>query len=186
MAETVAYATLEIFPATSDCTDSCYPDGSSIISNLEYPTLLYHPASMDPVTLIGPVEGSFSLTVQCGSVTKRLNNIAGQLKYAKLTVSTMVQNLDIMQLAWDRIRAWSKDFMLPDNDAFTQRLERFLETGSLVLDALDEDLRSYDVSSMNFTRLSRLVWNETLLQGHQSGIRNQAQSMSLLLQAIQL
>ena len=97
----------------------------------------------------------------------------------------MVQNLDIMQLAWDRIGVWSKDVISTD-DTFTQRLNRFLETGALVLDALEEDLQSYDASNMTFSQRSRLVWNETTLQGHQTRIRDQAQSMSLLLQAIQL
>ena len=141
---------------------------------------------MDPVTLVGIVEGSISLAVQCGSVAKSLNNLAGQYKYAKLTISTMIQNLDIVQVAWERIGVWSKTSLPTDDDGFTQRLERFLETGFLVLDALEEDLRSYNVSRMTFRQRSRLVWNESILQGHQSRIRDQAQSMSLLLQAIQL
>lgn len=141
---------------------------------------------MDPVSIVGLVEGSVSLAVQCGSVAKILNNIAGQYKYAKLTISTMVQNLDIMQLAWDRIGVWSNDGISADDENFTQRLKRFLETGTLVLDALEEDLLSYDVSNMTFSQRSRLVWNETILQGHQTRIRDQAQSMCLLLQAVQL
>ena len=142
---------------------------------------------MEPVTIVGLVEGSISLAIQCGSVAKSLNSLAGQYKHANLTISTMVQNLDIMQLTWDRIGAWSKNYMpTDDDDGFTQRLRRFLETGSLVLDALEEDLRSYDVSNVTFTQRSRLVWNESVLQGHQNRIRDQAQSMSLLLQAIQL
>lgn len=142
---------------------------------------------MDPVTIVGLVEGSISLALQCGSVAKSLNNLTGQYRYAKLTISTMVQNLDIMQLAWDRIGAWSKNYRPAENDGFTQRLERFLETGSLVLDALEEDLKSYDVSDMKtFTQRARLVWNENILEGHQNRIRDQAQSMTLLLQAIQL
>ena len=140
---------------------------------------------MDPVTLVGIVEGSISLAVQCGSVAKSLNSLAGQYKHAKLTISTMIQNLDIMQVAWERIGVWSKTSM-PIDDGFTQRLERFLETGCLVLNALEEDLRSYNVSRMTFRQRSRLVWNENILQGHQNRIRDQAQSMSLLLQAVQL
>lgn len=141
---------------------------------------------MDPVSIVGLVEGSISLAVQCGSVAKSLNNLAGQYKYAKLTISTMVQNLDIMQLAWDRIVLWSKDGMSTDDDTFTQRLNRFLETGALVLDALEEELQSYDISNITFSQRSRLVWNDTIMQGHQTRIRDQAQSMCLLLQAIQL
>ncbi len=141
---------------------------------------------MDPITIVGIVEGSISLAVQCGSVAKSLNNVAGQYKYAKLTISTMVQNLDIMQLAWNRIGTWYKDYMPIGHDGVRQRLERFLETGSLVLNALEEDLQSYNVSNMTFSQRSRLIWNENTLQGHQNRIRDQAQSMSLLLQAIQL
>ena len=141
---------------------------------------------MDPVTIIGLVEGSISLAVQCGSVVKSLNNIAGQYKHAKLTLSTMVQNLDIMQIAWDRISVWSNDYMFTDNDGLMGRLERFLETGFWVLNALKEDLKSYDSSKLTFRRRSRLVWNEGTLQAHQIRIRDQAQSMGLLLQAVQL
>ena len=140
---------------------------------------------MDPVTIVGIVEGSISLAVQCGSVAKSLNSVAGQYKYAKLTISTMIQSLDIMQVAWERISAWSKT-MPTDDDELSQRLERFLETGFLVLDALEEDLQSYDVSRMTFRQRSRLVWNENILQGHQNRIRDQAQSLSLFLQVIQL
>ena len=141
---------------------------------------------MDPVSIVGLVEGSISLAVQCGSVAKSLNNLAGQYKYAKLTISTMVQNLDIMQFAWDRIGVWSEDGISTADDTFTQRLKKFLATGTLVLDTLEEDLQSYDVSNMTFSQRSRIVWNETILQGHQTRIRDQAQSMCLLLQAIQL
>ena len=144
------------------------------------------PRVMDPVTIIGLVEGSISLAVQCGSVAKSLNNIAGQYKYAKLTLSTMMQNLDIMQLAWDRIAVWSKDQVFTDDDSLKDRLERFLETGFMVLDALEEDLKSYDAFKVTRHQRSRLVWNESTLQAHQTRIRDQAQSMSLLLQAVQL
>lgn len=142
---------------------------------------------MDPVTVVGIVEGSIRLAVKCGSVAKSLNCLAGQYKFAKLTISTMVQNLDIMKFAWDRIEVWSKDFMpMDDDDALTRRLERFLETGSFVLDALEEDLESYDVSRMSFAQRSRLVWNENIFQAHQNRVRDQTQSMGLLLQALQL
>ena len=153
---------------------------------MRHPRLIESILAMDPVTIIGLVEGSISLAVQCGSVAKSLNNIAGQYKHAKLTLSTMVQNLDIMQLAWDRIAVWSKDHVFTDNESLEDRLERFLETGFLVLDALEEDLRSYNASKSTFRQRSRLLWNEGTLQAHQTRIRDQAQSMTLLLQAVQL
>ena len=142
---------------------------------------------MDPVTIVGLVQGSITLAAKCGSAVRSLNNVAGQYKYAKLTISSMVQNLDIMQFAWDRTGTWLKDDYMPtDEDDFAQRLERFLEAGSLVMDALEEDLRSYDISNLTFAQRSRLVFNENIFQGHQNRIRDQAQTMGLLLQAIQL
>ena len=141
---------------------------------------------MDPVTIIGLVEGSISLTLQCGSVAKSLNNIAGQYKYAKLDLSTMVQNLDIMQIAWDRIAVWSKTHVFTDDDSLKGRLERFLETGFLVLKALEEDLSSYNASKLTFHQRSRLMWNHGTLEAHRTRIRDQAQSISLFLQAVQL
>ena len=141
---------------------------------------------MDPVTIVGLVEGSIGLVVKCGSVTKSLNSIVGQYKHAPLTLSSMVENLNMMQCAWDRIRVWSKDYAFTDNDGLMSRLERFLETGLLVLDALEKDLKRYDSSKLTFRQRSRLLWNESTLQAHQTRIRDQAQSMGLLLQAVQL
>lgn len=107
---------------------------------------------MDPVSNMGIVEGPISLAVQCGGVAKKLNTLAGQYKHAKLTPSTMVQNLNIMQYAWDQIGNWSKGYMPSDDEGFAQRLK--LETGSLVL---KEDLQSYDSSKNSFGQRSRLV-----------------------------
>ena len=79
---------------------------------------------------------------------------------------------------------------MPDQDAvqngLVERLERFLETGALVMKALDEDISTYNLDDLNFTQRSRLIWNEKVLQNHRNRLRDQATSMTLLLQAIQL
>ena len=125
---------------------------------------------MDPISIASLIEGSVSLAVQCGSVAKSLNSIAGNYKYAKLTISTMVQNLDIIQLAWNRIGMWSKSYSSnedPEGEDFILRLEIFLETGKLVMDTLEEELLAYDVNHLGFKQRSKLVWNEDILQSHQ-------------------
>ena len=78
---------------------------------------------MDPVSIVGLVEGSLSLAVQCGSVAKSLNTLAGQYKYAQLTISTMVQNLDIMHL-YVRGKLW-------EGSAFS-RAECLTKTSTIV------------------------------------------------------
>ncbi|KAK0513045.1 hypothetical protein JMJ35_005062 [Cladonia borealis] len=144
---------------------------------------------MDPASIIGLVDASLNLAIKCASTLKRLNTIASQYKNARLTILSMVQNLDSLQLAWNRISVWSKSYV-PDQDAaengLIERLERFLETGALVMEALDEDLSTYDPDNLSLTDRSRLIWNGQGLQDHQNRLRDQATSMTLLLQAIQL
>ena len=54
------------------------------------------------------------------------------------------------------------------------------------MDALKEGLLVYGVQEMSFKQRTRIIWNEKALQAHQSRVRDQAASMTLLLQAIQL
>jgi len=144
---------------------------------------------MDPISLISLIEGSISLALQCESVAKNLNSLAGQYKYAKLTILSTLQNLDTMQLAWKRIGQWSRN-LSPDEDPesqdFIERLARCLETGRLVMDALEEELQVYDSEQLSFAQRSKLVWNEGIFLAHQIRVRDQASSMTMLLHAIQL
>ena len=144
---------------------------------------------MDPISLVSLIQGSLSLAMQCGSAAKSLNHIAGLYKMARISIVSMVQNLETIQLAWRRIGQWSEDYFPcgdPENDDFMLRLEGFLDAGKLVMDALEEELLAYDTDQMNFVQRSKMIWNEGVLQSHQSRIRDQAVSMTLLLQAIQL
>lgn len=144
---------------------------------------------MDPASIIGLVDASIDLAVTCGSTVKHLNTLASQYKHARLTISSMVQTLDSLQLAWNRISVWSRSYV-PDQDAvengLVERLQRFLETGTLVMEALNQDLFTYNPDDLGFTQRSRLIWNDQVLQNHRSRLRDQATSMTLLLQAIQL
>lgn len=53
---------------------------------------------MDLITIVQVVEGSLSLALQCGNATKTLRDIAAKYKYAKLTIISMVEGLDTIQL----------------------------------------------------------------------------------------
>ena len=144
---------------------------------------------MDPVSAVGLVEGSLGLAVQFGSAAKTLNDVAGKYKNAKLAVKSLIQNLDILQLSWTQIGVWFRERF--ENDSLhdvslTRQVEGFLETGSLVMEALQHDLQAYNVDHLNFSTRSKLIWNETTLQNHQSRIRDQALSMNLFLQAVNL
>ena len=144
---------------------------------------------MDPISAIGLVESSLGLAFQFGSAAKTLNDVADKYKNAKLTIKSLTMNLDILQLSWIRVGEWYRQRCenngLHDN-SITKRVQGFLETGTLVMEALEHDLQTYNVGHLNFSKRSKLLWNETSLQGHQSRIRDQALSMSLFLQAVNL
>lgn len=144
---------------------------------------------MDPISLAGIVESSLGLALQLGNAAKSLRDIAGKYKNAKLTVQSLAQNLDILQLTWTQIGQWFEDYKedrnLHDCD-LVKRVNDFLNTGTLVMEALGQDLLAYDVENLDFTQRSKLIWNESALQGHQVRIRDQTLSMSLFLQAVKL
>lgn len=143
---------------------------------------------MDPVSFIGLIESSIGLALQFGSAAKTLNDLAGKYKNTKLAIKSLAQNLDILQLAWTQIGDWMQ---FAENESFsdnslTKRVEGFWETGTLVMEALQHDLQAYDTDQLNISQRTRLIWNETTFQAHQNRIRDQALSMSLFLQAMNL
>ena len=144
---------------------------------------------MDPATIVGLVSSAVTLATVCGSTAKDLYTLGSKYKHAELAILSMVQGLDTMQLAWSRIGKWAEnqapDGLLEDDD-FIERLRRSLETGSLVMDALKEELLTYKPLKMGLTQRTKVVWNEGTLRSHQERIRDQASSISLLLQAIRL
>ena len=144
---------------------------------------------MDPTSATGIVTSSLALALQFGSAAKALNDIAGKYKNAQLAIKSLAQNLDILQLAWNQIGEWLQERRgerTSHADSLRKRVEGFLETGNLVMAALQHDLQGYDVDHLNFLQRSKSIWNESVLQGHQSRIRDQALSMSLFLQAVNL
>ncbi|MCJ1452808.1 hypothetical protein MMC28_003153 [Mycoblastus sanguinarius] len=154
----------------------------------------------DPATIIAIVNGSIGLALKCASVAKDLNDLATNYKQVKLTLMSMVQCLDTIQLAWSRIEKWCRLYVLldggqleslandMDNENFLQRLERSLEVGSMIMEALEKELRPYreDMDNPGVRKRTKLVWNNKIMRAHEDRIAKQALAMNLLLQAVQL
>ncbi|MCJ1461290.1 hypothetical protein MMC28_011672, partial [Mycoblastus sanguinarius] len=100
----------------------------------------------------------------------------------------MVQGLDTIQLAWSQIGEWSERYVerRVGSELFLQRLQRSLNNGQIIMDALEGDLKPYQTSSLSFKQRSKAVWNENTLRAHQDRISHQALAMTCLLQAVQL
>ena len=148
---------------------------------------------VDPVTIIAIVNGSLALVIKCGEVAKILNNVASKFKKAELSIKLFVQQIDTIQAAWERIAEWSESRKRrPDttvrDSALWERLDRSLECGDLVISALENDLKMYefDQGNLSFIQRSKVVWNESSIQNHQTRVRDQVTIMTLLLQVLNL
>ena len=141
----------------------------------------------DPISIISLVEGSITLIVQCGSAIKSLNEIAAKYKQAELILSSMIQEVDVIELAWKRIKDWSESYTNEAGDGeLLERLDKSLKCGTNVISALQDDLLDYGSKKLGFMQRTRLNWNEKVLRDHQDRIRGQVQAMSLLLQVMEL
>ncbi|MCJ1386776.1 hypothetical protein MMC17_009902 [Xylographa soralifera] len=145
---------------------------------------------MDPVTVLSIVSGSIGLAAKCASVAQQLYNIATKFKQAELTIRAVGEECEIIRLAWTRIEKWVVGWA---NDAaadqeLLNRLHRSIETGSMIISALEDSLLSIGdaPNSSGFGWRSRIVWNENTLSGPQQRIRGLVASVHLLLDVLKL
>ena len=143
----------------------------------------------DPIAVISLVEGSIGLVLQCGSVAKTLSDMITKFKHAEVAITSMIQEVETIQFAWNRIKEWSEEHAEAATDSsFVQRLEKSLQCGTLVLSALEQDLANYKHTADNssFILRSKMAWNERAFLDHQHRVRGQVQAMTLMLQVSQL
>ena len=156
-------------------------------SQLGLPLLAFPVPMMDPISIVSLVEGSMSLILQCGSTMKSLNDFAVRYKQASLTLSSIIQEVDIIELAWKRIKDWFEFYRNEAGDVdLLERLDKSLKCGTNVISALQHDLLDYESMEFGLMQRSKLTWNGKALRNHQDRIRGQVQAMSVLLQVIEL
>lgn len=121
-----------------------------------------------------------------------LHTVSEKFKYAKLTVSSLTLGLETIQWTWTRIgsilegwadeqEAWRDEMV----DIVAQ-INRSLSGGALVLSALEQDLKPYDNVKFTLRTRVRVLWNEQTLKDHQERVRDQVNSMILLLNVLRL
>lgn len=141
----------------------------------------------------GLVDASAGLILKCGSVAKSLHDLTGKYKNAELTLKTIIQLVDVIKAAWIRIKEWDEQYQLYGDLSTAvvelwKRLGTSLECGDLAISALETDLGSFrsEKGPFGIKQRSRIIWDSTGLQDHQSRLRDQASAMGLLLQVLQL
>ena len=150
---------------------------------------------MEPASIFAVVEGAGGLALKCVSLVKTLNDVASKYKQAKLTVLSMVQHVEIVQLAWERIDQWSQEYLrdgveahCEEDEKLLQRLRTSLDVGTLVMEALEEDLLPFrrQLDKLGLRGKTRIVWSESALNAHQDRLSHQVQAMTCLLQTINI
>ncbi|KAL8765680.1 MAG: hypothetical protein Q9209_007318 [Squamulea sp. 1 TL-2023] len=155
----------------------------------------------DPTSIFSVVAGAAGLALQCGKVVRDLHDLRDRYKNADLTIASMESGLETINWAWTRIQntleTWSNRTQSPDADLDVDtlnQLSRSLEGGRLVLSALDADIQ-YVVKSppsadtylfAEARRKTKIVWNERMLRDHQERIRDQVNSMNLLINVLRM
>ena len=125
----------------------------------------------DPLSIFAIVEGASGLALICIGVAKTLNDIALEYKHSKISVLSMIQNLEIVRLAWERIKIWYRtctelnqfEAHYEEDDGLFKRPQIPLDVGLLVMEALEDDLSPFRNQDFGLRGKAQVIWNETAL-----------------------
>ena len=151
---------------------------------------------MDPGSIFSIIAGSAGLALQCGKLVRDLHDLTDMYKNADLTVVSLSTGLETIEWAWGRIEAILKIWTEPslDTDTF-QQLNRSLEAGRIVIAALEKDLMPLaresaqghgSATGRGILNRVQVIWNATALRDHQERIRDQMNSMTLMISVLKL
>ncbi|KAL8994986.1 MAG: hypothetical protein Q9169_005185 [Polycauliona sp. 2 TL-2023] len=157
---------------------------------------------MDPASIFSVIAGATGLAVQCGKLIVGLHNVTDMYKNANLTLVSLSTGLETIQWAWRRIQAilemWNQDEgytdQLLDTDTIHQ-LDRSLKGGRLVIEALEKDLiplmaeapqEQGTAIGPGILNKVQVIWNATALREHQERLRDQMNSMNLMISVLKL
>lgn len=145
---------------------------------------------MDPVSAFSVVAGAVGLAVQCARVAQQLYNIASNHKNAELTIRCLADECETIRLAWSRIEQWTRNWA---DDAAAdievlERLNKSIVTGSMIMSALEKDIRSVgDLSTpAGFRKRTTIVWKENDFVAHRDRIRGMVAAVHVLLEVVKL
>ena len=145
---------------------------------------------MDPVSILSIVTATSNLVCKCGSVIQTLHDLAHRYKQAEVSILSIIQECQTIELAWSRIEQWAENGLndYEDYDQLSNRLQNSLYSGQLVMAELEKDLFAIQEAPQHsrFRRKTKIIWNERLLHDHQDRIRGQVCAMMLLLEVIHL
>lgn len=158
---------------------------------------------MDPASIFSIIAGSAGLALQCGKLVRDLHDVTDMYKNANLTVASLSTGLETIQWAWGRIEAiletWTGGQSRVaqrslDADTF-QQLNRSLGAGRMVIAALEKDLmplaresaQGYgSATGRGIVNRVQVIWNATALRDHQERIRDQMNSMTLMISVLKM
>ena len=142
----------------------------------------------DVVTIVQVISAATSRATQCAQVIRGLHDLAGNFKDAEISTRSTAHELQIIQLAWQRIERvlenWA-NIEASDHDLLF-RLGQSLEFGRLIVLSLAQDIELFSSTPLSFSQRSKYIWNEERFKDHKDRIRGQVSAMNLLVSVIRL
>lgn len=124
----------------------------------------------------------------CGGVVKALHTLAETYNDAELAILSMIEECENIRFAWSTLEDWATHSLrgMINCEQLLERLQRSIYSGQLIMTAMEQDLARAMPNAGTFKRHASLVWNEGVLQAHQSRIRGQVAALQLLLQVVSM
>ncbi|KAL8773572.1 MAG: hypothetical protein Q9209_001677 [Squamulea sp. 1 TL-2023] len=150
----------------------------------------------DPASVFSIASGAAALALGCGTIAKRLYDLAQRYRDTESLLSSIAQELSTTQCAWRLIHNLMDDWKSQGHISHEvlQRLDQSVAWGNLILTALENEIfsctRRLAVTGEGSFRhrfcRSRVVWSEKSLKRHQERIRGQTMSMGLLISVLKI
>lgn len=156
----------------------------------------------DPISIFSVIGGSAALVLQFAKAVNDLHTLSDRYKRAEFMIESMMSHLSTIQWAWRQIgtilEEWTRDEVVwrDDSTELFMQINWSLKGGSLIIAALEKDLEPFlkrlrDPSSdlqrnSKFRRRAKIVWNDQTFRDHQERIRDQVNSMNLLINIMQM
>ncbi|KAI4198267.1 MAG: hypothetical protein LQ346_002807 [Caloplaca aetnensis] len=156
----------------------------------------------DPISIFSVIGGSAALVLQFAKAVNDLHTLAERYKRAEFKIQSLTSHLSTIQWAWQRIGTmlenWTHDDEIWQDDStqLFMQVNRSLKGGSLVIAALEEDLKPFleqpsdpatnPQRNLTFKRRVKIAWNDQTFKDHQERIRDQVNSMNLLINIMQM
>ena len=144
---------------------------------------------MDPISILSLIETCAGLAVTSGKLAIGLRNLAGSYKQASLTFRSLSCQCKLFGCALRAIQQWMEDGLDSNelDESVWEQLTDSLECARDTIVALQDELVKTSGGSVNtFWEKVNVLWNHNSLKSLEDCIQKQVNSLSVILQIMNL